>query len=274
MEGSKTLKDWDNNPQMRRIPRGNATLVDEAIFDKALAQCHCDAENQAIRVRNGNACCRRTLGAKLLARTTNSIRTMRHFLFSIIFVMLSLTDLSFAQRRPPVPFIEKGVCPFECCQFGRWYAKSSLRAYEAEGDTSTLAFVIAVHDSFLAITGNVHMDKPGTVVVTKSVGSFEPGDTLYTLSYRGEGFVDVWRDSTIADVEVFWDCNDETDFTRIDPQDPRWSEYSGVLVSKPLMIWWVQVQNPKGQTGWIRLVNTTIEGFSTDEQIEGADACE
>jgi hypothetical protein len=203
---------------------------------------------------------------------TSSLTT-KYYLLSINLLLSLFTELSVAGGKPAMPFIERGVCPFECCQFGYWHTKSLLRVYQAEGDTSNLAYTIAVNDSFLAITGNVHMDKLGIVIVTKSVESFKPGDTLYTLSYRGEGFIDVWQDSTIHTIEIFWDSRDEADVNKVNAKDPRWNESSGVLVSRPSMVWWVEVQNRKGQTGWIRLVNTTIQGFSTDEQIDGDDAC-
>ncbi len=137
-----------------------------------------------------------------------------------------------------------------------------------------MVFTIAVGDSFLAMTGNVHIDRPGAVVVTKPVESFKPGDTLYTLSNRGEGAIDIWRSGTIQNIEIFWDCDDAIDFTKVDPRDPRWDRFSGVLLTKPLMVWWIQVQDRRSRKGWIRLINTIIEGFSTEEQIEGMDGCE
>ncbi len=190
------------------------------------------------------------------------------------FILSFSTELCRAQDHPAVPLIEYGVCPFECCQFGRWLAESPLTVYQSEDDTSTTAYTIAVGDSFLATTGNVHIERPGVVVVTKPVESFKPGDTLYALSNRGEGSIDIWRSGAIQNIDIFWDCDDAIDFTKVDPRDPRWDRFSGVLLTRPLMVWWVQVQDRRGRMGWIRLVNTTIEGFSTEEQIGGMDACE
>jgi hypothetical protein len=195
----------------------------------------------------------------------------------LIFVFALLThsvdaDSLMAQARPPIPLIEKGACPFECCQFGRWVSQSSLQAYRVEGDIAHLAFTIAAGDTFSAITGNVHMDRPGVVVVTKPVLSFNPGDTIYTLSYTGEGSIDVWAHGEIANIEMFWEGDDDLDSAIVDTSAQQWKRFSGVLIVRPIMIWWVQIQRSDGQTGWLRLVNTTSDGFGLDERINGMDA--
>lgn len=196
----------------------------------------------------------------------------------VVFVFVLLTQAILAspltaQGTPSFPVIEKGVCPFECCQFGRWVSQYPLRAYRVEGDTANVVFTIAAGDTFSAITGNIHMDKPGVVVVTKPVLSFNPGDTIYTLSYTGEGSIDVWSHGEIANIEMFWKGNDDLDSSIVDTSAERWKRYSGVLVSRPLMIWWVQIQRTDGQTGWLRLVNTTSDGFGLDERIDGMSGC-
>ena len=183
------------------------------------------------------------------------------------------TNFLMAQEKFSVPFVQKGVCPFECCQFGRWRTQTALRVFKSEGDTSRVIFNLAVGDSFRAMTGNIHMEKVGVVVVTKPVESFAPGDTVYTLSYGGEGYYSVWHRGTIHDIQEFWYSEDDIDFTAINLNDPRWKSYSGVLTAKPLMIWWVNILLTNGQTGWLRLVNTTFNGFMLDEQIEGMDGC-
>ncbi len=187
-------------------------------------------------------------------------------------VVLAMGHGAEAQNRPPTPYVE-AACPFECCQFGEWHTKSSLVAYSSEGDTSRVAFTIAVGDSFRAIAGNVHMDKFGEVVVTKPIDSFVPGDTLYTLSYTGEGYIDVWHNGTESNIEMFWDTDNDVDFAHVDVNDPQWSDYSGVLVQRPLMVWWVKVANSEGSVGWLRLVNITVSGFAISEQIDGMDGC-
>ncbi len=180
---------------------------------------------------------------------------------------------SVAQDQPALPFIQRGVCPFECCQFGRWRTHATLHVYETEGDTSRILFNLAVGDTFRALTGNVHMDRVGVVIVTKRVNSYMPGDTVYTLSYRGEGLIDVWHQGKVQQVDIFWSGDDEADSSNVDVHDPRWKDFSGVLLTKPIMIWWVNVLLPNGQTGRLRLVNTTISGFGIDERIEGMSGC-
>ena len=200
-------------------------------------------------------------------------RTMGVVFVSLVFALSFFVHDSAAQGLPEVPFIEKHAFPFECCQYGKWRAGSPLIAYSTEGDTSSVAFRIAVGDSFFASTGNIHMEKLGVVVVTKPVGAFVPGDTIYTLSYTGEGSIDVWHNGTESNVEIFWDTEDDVDSADVNIHDPGRARYSGVLVQRPLMIWWVQVRNSEGQDGWLRLVNTTVAGFAIDEQIDGMDGC-
>jgi hypothetical protein len=202
-------------------------------------------------------------------------RPLSRFLAFLLALPLQsiLADLSEAQGTLSIPVIEKGRCPFECCQFGRWVSQSSLRAYRVEGDTADIAFTVATGDTFNALTGNVHMDRPGVVVVTKPVLSFNRGDTIYTLTHTGEGFIDVWSNGAIANIEMFWEGNGDSDSAIVDTNADRWKRYSGVLVARPIMIWWVQIQRADGLTGWLRLVNTTSYGLGLDERIIGMDSC-
>ncbi len=190
------------------------------------------------------------------------------------FVLMLAVFPGHAQSRNMLhfPYIQKKVCPFECCQFGKWISKSPLKVYANEGDATRVSFTIAPGDSFIAVTGNVHMMRPGIVVVTKPVAPFSPGDTLYTLAYRGEGFIDVWHRGKLENIEMFWGPMSESSSPAI--KSPRGSRYSGVLVSKPHMIWWVQITCRDGRSGWLKLVNTSDSGFSLEESIDGMDGCD
>ncbi len=107
----------------------------------------------------------------------------------LVFVSVS----SYAKNaRPKLPLIQHDICPFECCQYGRWTARSPLTAYKREGDDSIMSFTIRIGEEFTAISGNVHIEKLGIIVINKAFGVFHKGGEIYVLSYRGEGEYALW----------------------------------------------------------------------------------
>jgi hypothetical protein len=189
----------------------------------------------------------------------------------VLFIFISFVEL-YAQKFN-LPIIQYDKCPFECCRYGNWKTFSSLKVYKVEGDTTSYTFTITAIDSFKAITGNVHIIKPGRVIIKKSNGIFLRGDTVYTLSYTGEGFNDVLYHGKVYNIEIFWQTDDEMDFGNINVNDDKWKNYKGVLISRPIMVWWVRIRYRNSRDGWIPLENEGIEGFLINERIEGMDGC-
>jgi hypothetical protein len=75
------------------------------------------------------------------------------------------------------------------------------------------------------------------------------GDTIYVLSYTGEGTYDLWyRGKTLND-EVFWRSNPS-------PEDSAYAR----LVDGEKMTWWVLLTNSDGVKGWLPLVNNCPDG--------------
>jgi hypothetical protein len=180
-------------------------------------------------------------------------------LITLTAVVVFLSVSSHAQdARPTVPFMQLDVCPFECCQFGKWTAKSLLKVYKQEGDTSATAFTIKPGEEFTAIGGNVHVVKLGQLVLEKSFDIFIKGDKVYILSYRGEGFYDLWYKGKVLDLDS-------------DVLDKVWA--NGKLVNSPEFAWWVLVKNKDGKQGWLKLRNITDSGFQPEERIDGMDSC-
>ncbi len=170
-----------------------------------------------------------------------------------VFFLSTLT--SQANEAPPnAPYIQRDICPFECCQYGKWIARTTVTAYKREGDRRSTAFKIKSGEEFTAIRGNVHIVKLGIVTVKKSFDAFTKGDRVYILSYRGEGVYDLWyKGRVFASVDDFW-------------PNVR-------LISNPEMIWWVLVKNKFGKNGWLRLKNVSEGGFRLAEEIDGMDSC-
>ena len=183
---------------------------------------------------------------------------------SLVGALLPLTTTLKAQGRPAEPFIEQGVCPFECCTYREWTATDSIVVYKAEGSTDP-SFLLLPADSFTAVTGNVHLIHIGVVLITRPMeteaeDSFPQahlsiGDSVYVLSYRGEGWYDVWIAGKVRHLPAFWDDRRE---------DPRPTDRPGHLLREPQDIWWVRIRTHDGQSGWIRMDHA---------EVSGADAC-
>lgn len=177
----------------------------------------------------------------------------------LVALICFLSAISNAQNeRPKVPYIQNDICPFECCQYGTWVAKSHLKAYKKEGDNTAIAFTIKPGENFSAIRGNVHIIKLGIIVINKTANTFNKGDKVYILSYRGEGTYDLWYKGKILDLNL-------------DSMDKIWA--NGTLIQSPEFVWWVLVKNKVGKQGWLKLKNITDTGFLIEENIEGQDSC-
>lgn len=159
--------------------------------------------------------------------------------------------------RPPIPFIDRDVCPGEGCHFGRWIADEPITVYSVEGEPDRIAFVIEQDESYVAETGNMWIQRPGLVRITKAVelGSpvddgtapaltLSPGDTLAVLTRLGEGWYHVWREDAVYLVKVCWTRN-------VDPTSAQ-SQACGILIDECDCQWWIRVRNNAGDVGWIR----------------------
>jgi hypothetical protein len=184
--------------------------------------------------------------------------------FSLTGALFPLIASLQAQERPTEPYVEQGVCPFECCTYRGWTATDSIIVYRVEGSTDT-SFLLLPADSFTAVTGNVHLIHVGVVLIrqameTEAEDSFPQahlsvGDSAFVLSYRGEGWYDVWIAGKVRHLPAFWDDRRE---------DPRPTDRPGRLIREPEDIWWVQIRAPDGRTGWIRMDHA---------EVSGSDAC-
>ncbi len=170
-------------------------------------------------------------------------------------ILLLVAVTSQAQSsRPKVPFIQHDICPFECCQYGNWTARSVLKAFKNESDDSTAFFAIQLGESFTAIGGNVHVLEPGVIIIDKSFDTFKKGDEVYVLSYRGEGKYDLWLNGN-------------------ELRNTEEVRKHGILKQLPEFTWWVSIINKDGQKGWLRFKNISENGFQTEDKVDGRDSC-
>ncbi len=170
-------------------------------------------------------------------------------------ILLFVCVWSYAKNaKPKPPRIQHDICPFECCQYGRWKARSPLIAYRREGDDSSMFFTIRTGEEFTAISGNVHIEKLGIIIINKAFGMFHKGDEIYVLSYRGEGEYDLWfNGEELRNTAEVWS--------------------HGTLKQSPTFIWWVAIINKDGQQGWLRFRNISDSGFETEDKVDGHDSC-
>lgn len=158
--------------------------------------------------------------------------------FGIALILGIVTILTNGQNsRPPIPYIDKGACPFECCTYRAWTVDKPTVLRSAMRDGSAIAFRLKKGEKVKGLTGTVLTSQPGEVRVLKrtKIGKFtaQPGATLYLLTDVGEGFHRVWYKGKITEEDTY----DKTIFRQI---------------REPKSVWWVKVRNSRGQTGWSR----------------------
>ena len=152
---------------------------------------------------------------------------------------------------PPVPFEDTGACPFENCAYGEWTARQAVVVRRERRRGASVVFRVPQGAKVTALTGVVVTLKAGRVQfrapheMGHRLGSLrvEPGQTLYLLTYQGEGFTKAWFDGRL------YDGLDGSDFFNA-VCDPDPSRCVGRIVEKPRREWWVQVRNAAGRVGW------------------------
>jgi hypothetical protein len=160
--------------------------------------------------------------------------------------------LSAQRPGPPVPFEEANVCPFEGCVYRDWTVNAAVDVKRDRRATAPTIFSLKKGDTVAAITGvvvtnragRVRFSEPSDLSSTSGPLHIVPGQTLYLLTYRGEGFTLAWFEGHLYD-----NVDGSTMFFN-DGCDRVPSRCVGTIVQKPQVVWWVQVKNAKGQIGW------------------------
>lgn len=150
-----------------------------------------------------------------------------------------------ARATPPIPYIDEGACPFECCAYGEWTALEEIAVYGARDATSKRKFSIRKGAKVQALTGAVVTTKPGRVEILEDMHlgaklNVKRGDIVQILHYLGEGYVLFWYGGEVVEEELV----------------------AGVFLAKgaqPRMkvlewattVWWIRVRDAKGRTGWV-----------------------
>jgi hypothetical protein len=106
-----------------------------------------------------------------------------------------------------MPFEDVGACPFEGCVYCDWIAKGAGAVRTDRIPNSPIVFTVKKGEHVQAITGIVVTLKPGRVQFRAPVDlrtnagyvHVEPGETLYLLTYLGEGETKAWFQGQLYD---------------------------------------------------------------------------
>lgn len=167
---------------------------------------------------------------------------------------------------PKMPFSDHGGCPFECCQYGQWTARSRAKAFAEQSKTAPVAFTIRAGQKVQAVAGVVVTRRVGVVrmqtTTTFNVVDFETnkpskltipaGKEVYTLHLIGEGVALFWYQGAAYSTELY------AETVHLGNVNFPWD-----VRSLPVTEWWVKVKDAHGAIGW--LLNP--------QDFHGMDAC-
>ncbi|MEO8682193.1 MAG: hypothetical protein ABI665_24305 [Vicinamibacterales bacterium] len=154
-----------------------------------------------------------------------------------------------------LPYFDWNACPFECCVYRTWTAKSVVKVFRERRLGSPVAFELRAGEAVHAFTGVVVTRKAGEVSALRDgfVGEsnipIRVGEVVRVLRPQGEGLWKIWFKGQV----------DSEDLLNLDDAvDKGWK-----LLSRPEVAWWVKVRTVDGRVGW------TI----ATEKFDGTDAC-
>lgn len=156
----------------------------------------------------------------------------------------------------PLPYVQRDICPFECCHYGKWTAESTVVVRKEARSESPVLFSIPAGETFEALTGEVTTLKAGKGIVLNGTPQFEPGTFIDLLGILGEAGYAAWYQGELSGVGY------------VDSVPSYlWGERGAIALLKeaPVTEWWVRVRKANGREGWVL--------YSEDLSIKGLDAC-
>lgn len=80
---------------------------------------------------------------------------MKNKILIVLLSFLFCSSISIhADEMPPLPFVDKNACPFECCQYGYWVSIQEFKAYIEPKNDSTIVYVINKGEKVEALNRN------------------------------------------------------------------------------------------------------------------------
>jgi hypothetical protein len=158
-----------------------------------------------------------------------SVRTIlvSGFLLLSLLVGSVIAAQTTGDQKPPNVYIDKGACPFECCTYRQWVARTEVTLLESPNGKRVVGR-IKKGERVLALTGEVH-SVPLRVIAQHDYpdAGVKIGDAIYILHYEGEGYCKIWHDGNVVDVENFLEEG-----------------------APPRITWWVKLKTRSGAIGW------------------------
>ena len=152
---------------------------------------------------------------------------------------------------PPLPYEDVGACPFEGCVYREWKARATVRVRAARRVDAPVVFRIRTGETVTAITGvvvtvragRVRFDTPQRLIALSGPIDVRPGQTLFLLTYQGEGFSKVWFNG-----KVYTDVDVSKILDGACVETP--TRCPGRVIEPSRTEWWVQIRNKARQVGW------------------------
>lgn len=207
-------------------------------------------------------------GADLTARRLEPVAfrlmsyasSVRWHLCVLLAVAISGAVLSGSQSTeadaPPTPFEDVGACPFEGCVYRDWIANSTVDVRRERQTTAPVAYRVVAGEKVTALTGvvvtleagRVQFREPQEIATSDGPINIVPGQTLFLLTYQGEGFTKAWFDGRLyRSVATVSFQNYVCDVTP--------GRCTGRVIQDSQTVWWVQIRNAGGALGWTQEVD-------------------
>lgn len=179
------------------------------------------------------------------------MKNISYFLSTLFLLSASLAPVfsALAVEEPPKVYEDKGACPFECCTYRAWNVEKDTKLYDSPKGT-TMVGLATKGQKVQGLTGIVYT-VPVPMKVVYSHPPYQKGDTVFLLTYLGEGIQKVWFQGKIKEEEVLFLYNYGADKTCRNPSSECWGSFQGAD-PQATSTWWVRVKLPSGKMGWTK----------------------
>src|SRR3954453_14200760 len=153
----------------------------------------------------------------LRSRRNSTVRAVSIWLLLVIGCHISRAqqpepDKPVAMSKPKLPFVQKDICPFECCKYQDWTAEQNVALYSTWKRSGRKAIgTIAKGEKVRASTGVVVTYQPGRFKAREKDSGLgvEKGDEVSVYSYRGEGYNNFWSNGKFYEDQIMPDATCE-----------------------------------------------------------------
>jgi hypothetical protein len=145
------------------------------------------------------------------------------------------------EDRPKQNYVQKDICPFECCSYGEWTVSVDTPLMDQPNGTKVIGHA-QKGTKVMGVTGEVHLT-PFPIAIVHDHAPFSKDDIIFRLSYLGEGNYSCWYQGQIVAAK-FWELDDFC----LRPSNKCWAEPIESETSEA--VWWVKVRLADGTEGW------------------------